>query len=326
MRRLLASLLAVVAALATGCSAHPARATTGTPAARRTATTAAPAFAPAAATTLPAATVPAARTPSGAAAASVPRSPAATSAPQSSGPVTRARTRIGRLTAYLGHQGVSIAAGGPGGRILFRYGAQGGMRTASIAKLYILETLLLQHQRSRQLVDASDRALAQRMIENSDNDAANDLYARIGAAAGLRRAAGPLGVHHTVPGPDWLWGYTKTTASDYIALLADLTTNRVLHPGFRRYARILLAHVEADQRWGVSAAADPGTHPLVKNGWLGVSVDGYRWAVNSVGIVTVGGRTMLLAVLTQHGRDFAGGVALVERLARITARVARVAR
>lgn len=81
-----------------------------------------------------------------------------------------------------------------------------------------------------------------------------------------------------------------------------------------------MADVEPDQRWGVSAAADAGTLTRQTNGWLSAAPDNYRWLVNSVGIITAHGRTLLVAVLTQHGPDFASGITLVEQLTKISVR------
>ena len=57
-----------------------------------------------------------------------------------------------------------------------------------------------------------------------------------------------------------------------------------------------MADVEADQRWGVSAAADKDTDVDNKNGWLSIDdsngpgeTDDGRWAVTSVGIIRVHG-------------------------------------
>lgn len=192
------------------------------------------------------------------------------------------------------------------------------MYTASIAKLYILETLLLQHQDADDQLDDNQRQLAVRMIENSDNEAANDLYIAVGEAAGLRHAAFRLGVRNTVPGEGIFWGFTKTCAADYIALLTDLYVPGVLSAASRHFVRDLMSHIEADQDWGVSAVADAHTPVLLKNGWLAADPDGGRWIVNSVGIVVVHGHRTLIAVLTQHGADYAGGISLVEKITRIS--------
>ncbi len=149
----------------------------------------------------------------------------------------------------------------------FRYGAGGGMLSASIAKLYILEVLL--HQHRGKALSPTVISLATSMIEQSDNKTADDLYVHIGEDAALRANAAALGVRHTVPGPGIYWGFDRTTASDYIALLRDLTRPGPLSAAQRSFALGLLSNVEADQRWGVSAAADAGRGPGRRTvGWL----------------------------------------------------------
>lgn len=251
-----------------------------------------------------------------------------TSAPDSAVPTTTEPSRrtvhhadatITRLTRSLGRRGVSIAAVDTTDGETFGFGARRGMLCASIAKLYILETLLLRHQRSGEPLGDETRELATAMIEHSDNDAANDLYVRIGEGAALRAAAPTLGIRHTDPGSGIYWGFTRTSAPAYLALLRDLIGPGPLDATSRHFALHLLTHVESDQRWGVGSVADPGTSFALKNGWLAVSTDDGRWAVNTVGIVTVHGRRLLLAVMTQHGAGFDGGVTLVDHLARVAA-------
>ena len=234
--------------------------------------------------------------------------------------IAAADAAIKRLTAYLGNGGVSIEVLDQKTGAVYRYGANGGMLSGSIAKLYILEVLLLQHQRAGDRLDDTETDLATQMIEHSDNEAANDLYEHIGEGPALRRAASALGVDDTVPGPGIYWGFNRSSASDYVALLRNLTGPRVLAKWARTFARGLLADVQADQRWGVSAAADEGTVTRQKNGWLGASPDNFRWLVNSVGLITADGQPLVVAVLTQHGHDFASGVTLVEQLAKISVR------
>ena len=233
----------------------------------------------------------------------------------------KARRTIRTLVSSLGSGGASIAAYQLDNGTSFRFGASSGMACASIAKLLILETLLLQHQAARTPLSATERYLAAEMITESDNAAADTLYEQIGEAAAVRAAGSRLGLHGTVPGNDLYWGFTTTSAADYVALLAALTRNGPLTKASRAYALSLLRGVESDQHWGVSAAADRPAAALLKDGWLASSRDADRWIVNSVGIVTVGGHRVLLAVLTQHGTSFDGGIDLVEKLAKISAAV-----
>jgi Beta-lactamase enzyme family len=231
--------------------------------------------------------------------------------------------RVRALTAQVPPGGVSVAAVNTATGARYSYGATDGMLTGSVVKVEILETLLLQRQdRGTQLSD-DETATARTMIENSDNDAAEDLFYAIGGRDGLVASGPRLGLTHTIPGPkpDFK-GLTRTSASDCIVLLENL-----LRPApLRSYARSLvlgfMRNVEADQRWGVGVIADPGTTFANKNGWLSVEEDNPdglgdsdRWLVNSIGIVTVHRQQVLMAVLTQHGPDFATGIHLVEALA-----------
>lgn len=240
------------------------------------------------------------------------------SATRSVRPAVTPPKSLARATAALGAGGVSVSAVDLHTGRTLDYGATGGMLSGSIAKLPILETLLLQRQAAGRWLTEDEQELAARMIEHSDNEAANDLDEIVGAGPGLRRAAHTLGVRHTSYGPSLYWGFDRTSATDNIALLRNLVGGPALTPRAREYVLGLMAGVEADQRWGVSAAADPDTTTHLKNGWLDADPDGGRWLVNSVGIITAEGHEVLVAVLTQHGRDFDSGVDLVERLAKIT--------
>jgi hypothetical protein len=227
------------------------------------------------------------------------------------------------LAAQLPAGGVSVAAVNTATGARYTWGATGGMRTGSIAKVLILETLLLHHQDAGTDVTEDEDETATRMIENSANDAADTLYFAIGGRDTLVATVGRLGLKNTIPGPDPDWGFTQTSGSDALILLHNLISTGPLNAYSRGYALNLMHHVEADQRWGVGAVADPGTAFAIKDGWLpvengnpgGVGDDG-RWLVNSVGIVTVHGQQLLMAVFTQHGSDFEDGVELVESLAK----------
>ena len=64
--------------------------------------------------------------------------------------------------------------------------------------------------------------------------------------------------------------------------------------------------------------ADKATTAAVKDGWLAVADDGDLWTVNSVGVVTVHGHTVLVAVMTQHDDSYSGRIARVETLVAAT--------
>ncbi|MGW2747784.1 serine hydrolase [Streptomyces sp. NPDC001450] len=208
------------------------------------------------------------------------------------------------------------------GRTPTVYGDDTAYDTASIIKVDILATALLQGQDSGHALTTKERAQAEAMIEHSDNAAANSLWRRIGLAPGLQAANKRLGLTSTQGGPDVRWGLTRTTASDQIRLLrAVFDTGPAPKAGSapalsdtsRGYIRTLMGRIADDQSWGVSAAA--GSEWALKNGWLQRNTTGL-WDVNSVGRITTGGHHYLVAVLSDGNASMKDGVALVERAAR----------
>ncbi|MEU5539655.1 serine hydrolase [Streptomyces sp. NPDC020362] len=202
------------------------------------------------------------------------------------------------------------------------YGSDTPYDTASIIKVDILAARLLQARDSGHGLTVQERAQAEKMIEHSDNAAANALWRRIGLAPGLQAANKRLGLTSTVGGPGAKWGLTRTTASDQIRLLLTVFdtgaatktgSGTALDDASRAYIRTLMSKVAADQSWGVSAAAGSGW--ALKNGWLQRNTTGL-WDVNSVGRVTSGGHHYLVAVLSDGNKSMKDGVALVERAAR----------
>ncbi|MET9071745.1 serine hydrolase [Streptomyces sp. NPDC004232] len=187
--------------------------------------------------------------------------------------------------------------------------------TASIVKVDILAALLLQAQDAGRRLTAAERAYAAKMIGNSDNASATELWHSIGRADGLDAANRRFGLTGTSGGDGELWGLTQTTAADQLTLLQQVFGgDGQLSAASRAYVQGLMASVEADQRWGVSAADDDNSCPL-KNGWLARSTTGL-WDVNSIGRVTVDGTGYLVAVLSKGTGTRAEGIALVEAAAR----------
>jgi hypothetical protein len=199
------------------------------------------------------------------------------------------------------------------------------MVTASIVKVDILQTLLYQrHGRLRE----DERELATRMIEQSDNDAASALWDDVGGAAGVRRYDAKLGLGQTHPHSDGEWGLTTTSAHDQVALVRNLFgPSKLLAKSWQRYARGLMRHVTSDQHWGISSGPSAGAIVGLKNGWLPVASDRYRWEVNSIGWVRGTDRRYEIAVLTAHQPSEGYGIHTIEHLSRLVwAHVTRGAR
>ncbi|MFJ9817189.1 serine hydrolase [Streptomyces sp. NPDC101151] len=187
--------------------------------------------------------------------------------------------------------------------------------TASIVKVDILATLLLQAQDAGRELTATEQAHATKMIEISDNASATALWHTIGRASGLDAANKRFGLRSTSGGSGDLWGLTQTTAEDQLVLLQQVFgESSQLGAASRTYVQGLMKRVEADQQWGVSAAA-AGSSWALKNGWLPRGTTGL-WDVNSIGRVTVDGADYLVAVLSRGTVSQAKGIALVEAAAK----------
>ena len=186
---------------------------------------------------------------------------------------------------------------------------------ASVVKLSILETLL--NQGDGDGLPAGDQGLAQQMIEDSDNDAATDLWYAAGGEPGLSAYDAKAGLTATTPSPcvacagfPWPgWGLTTTVPSDQITLLKRIILpNPLLTSADRSYALSLLENVTPDQAWGVSGGVPAGVTVALKNGWLPLNDANTDWQVNSEGWVSGDGRDYLIAVLTTGNPDEQYGI------------------
>ncbi|HEY6491657.1 MAG TPA: serine hydrolase, partial [Trebonia sp.] len=174
---------------------------------------------------------------------------------------------------------------------------------ASVVKLDILETLLARQGGGS--LNEGDQALAESMIEDSDNDAATSLWDEAGGAAGIGAYNDQAGLSRTSPSPcvtcagfPWPgWGLTTTIPQDQLTLLKQLVVpgaHPLLSKAQRTYALSLMEHVTPDQAWGVSGGVPAGVTVALKNGWLPLNDASTDWQVNSVGWISGGGRDYLI--------------------------------
>lgn len=186
---------------------------------------------------------------------------------------------------------------------------KGQYDTASIVKVDILATLLLQARDAGRALTSIERTQATSMIQTSDNTATNALWDIIGGAAGLDAANERFGLAATSAGRGGNWGLTQTTAEDQLTLLAAIFgTESLLAEADTDFIEDLMENIAAGQDWGVSAV-DAGA--ALKNGWLPRTATGL-WDINSIGRVTVDGRDCVIAVLSDSNPTQAEGMALVE--------------
>jgi hypothetical protein len=251
--------------------------------------------------------------------------PAATSAPAAAGqvpaappppPATVVADAVDRWHAReSGHLAV-VVADLQTGRTTSYGDTDHAFATASIVKVDILATLLLQEQGR---LSGSQREVAGRMIRQSSNGAATTLWKAIGREKGLAAANATFGLTGTTGGTRGRWGATTTTTADQLRLLQVVfTDDSPLSADARTYVQSLMGGVATDQDWGVSAADSRGdTHAYVKNGWLPRTGG---WAVTSVGKVEHEGHPLLVAALSDGGATKKRGVSAVELVAKNAAK------
>ncbi|NKZ05825.1 serine hydrolase [Actinomadura latina] len=203
---------------------------------------------------------------------------------------------------------------------------KGRFVTASIVKVDILSSLVLQRQRGHHALTAAQRELAGRMIRESDNSAADALYSAAGYGEGVRKANKKFGLRNTKPFPT-SWGSSLTTPADQVRLLANLVSDKSpIKASGRHYILDLMGSVLKEQAWGVSAAARPGDKVALKNGWAPIHNQGNGWAVNSVGRVTGHDHDFLIAVCSGDNPTMEAGVSTVEHVAEMVASTMRDSR
>ena len=199
----------------------------------------------------------------------------------------------------------------------YSYRGKESYETASVVKVQVLACLLLKAQdKERDLTD-NELALAKRMIRASDNDATTALFGQLGSASGISSCNKRLGLTSTRVNS--AWGLTRTTVDDQVRLLGKLVDPKgPLDADSRKLAFTLMNTVLEDQDWGVPAVATTGEKFTVKNGWLSRSTEGGRWIINTVGRVTGDDVDVSIAVLSHNHADMAGGIAVVEKTAKLT--------
>lgn len=192
--------------------------------------------------------------------------------------------------------------------------------TASIVKVGFLTQLLHQAQASNTTLTTTQADEATRAIENSDNDAATALYDDIGASSGVTTLFTNLKMTGSAAGVNG-WAATTTTATDQLTLLNQIFySGDYLSTKSKAYIKNLMANVESDQQWGVSAGAKACQ---LKNGWR-LNNDN-TWIVNSIGHLGTGDQSCTIAVLTDDNQSLESGEKLVEKLAKASGDVLELA-
>lgn len=203
------------------------------------------------------------------------------------------------LASYLASQGQNTAAVAYDvtHNQYYTYNANAQFIMASSAKVPIMLTLLTQIENQGREPNDQEMYLLTTMIENSNNDSAQALFDEIGGAPAMDAFMHSVSVPGLAPNPD-AWGWSTTSPLAMVRMLTLLHDGKVLNAHDRSLALNLMQNVEPDQQIGVGDTAPHGATVALKDGWV-PGPDG-QWAMNSSGIVTIGGETYIIAVYTQH--------------------------
>jgi hypothetical protein len=105
-------------------------------------------------------------------------------------------------------------------------GANKPFPIASVAKLFIVDDLLLQESEGKTTLSAADRKSLDIMLRSSDDGAAQSFWNRSGQNAVIARVVARYGLTGTTAPPNGHWDVTLSTASDlvrYYDMLLDGT-------------------------------------------------------------------------------------------------------
>jgi Beta-lactamase enzyme family len=174
--------------------------------------------------------------------------------------------------------------------------------SASVVKAMLLVATLRRYGHGH--LDAKTARTLTRMIEVSDNDAADAIYRRVGAA-GLHRVAHAAHARHFRD--VGYWASAQLTAADQARFFYNI--DKLVPSTHRHFARKLLSSVVFPQRWGIApVAARHGMKAFFKGGWrTGIT--------HQVALLIRGNRRIALAVLTSGAPSQAYGEQTIEGIA-----------
>jgi hypothetical protein len=191
---------------------------------------------------------------------------------------------------------------------------------ASVVKIQIMDGVLLGVQQGSWTLDSVWGQLVP-MITESDENAAEALWAQIGSYDGMGSVAQAFGLGDTYDAATT--GGNLSTASDVVKLVDETigTAPSPLTDDSRAVARSLMTGIDPTEAWGVSAGVPGGWTVGLKNGWyLTQPTDigpAGLWRINSAGMVwdDSGRDRWSVAVLGNEWSSYGDGIAAVEAIA-----------
>ncbi len=183
--------------------------------------------------------------------------------------------------------------------------------TASMEKIDILAVLLWESQLHHEDLTAHEMTLATKMIEYSDNAAAESLWVTIGQLPAVTEFNKDL--HYTQSITSWDWGLFDTTPRDQLQLLkAIVLPSTYLNPESQAFEQGLMDHVADYEDWGIPTGTPANANVGVKNGWYPEKATG--WQINTAGYVHLGKTYYLAVVMTASNPSEAYGREVVDRV------------
>jgi beta-lactamase family protein len=178
---------------------------------------------------------------------------------------------------------------------------------ASVVKAMLLAAELRRLAGLDVPIDAATDETLRGMITESDNDAADVIYYRVGDK-GLHDVAKAARMgQFTVDG---YWANAMITARDMARFFSRL--RKTMPRPYLRYARRLLASITPDQRWGIAEAAGRGWRVRFKGGWRQT---GLGSLVHQAAELRHGDTRLSLAVLTDGQPSQERGIEIVRGVA-----------
>lgn len=169
-------------------------------------------------------------------------------------------------------------------------------RTASMIKVWIAADYL--RRSAERGVTPSDARLAQitRMVRDSDNAVASDLYAVVGKQASTKRLISKCGLTNSKPGPT-SWSDTRVSAQDTARMAACIADGRAAGPKWTDWLLDEMRQVRGVGDFGIRKAFPEAVASTIaiKNGWVTRSDNG-SWEVNCLAI----GDGWTMGVLTRY--------------------------
>lgn len=202
------------------------------------------------------------------------------------------------------------------GRVYAAGKADHFFQSASVVKTLIATRLIL-----RGKLHGDNRALAYRMITQSDNDAASALYPKAGGDRLVPRLAHHYGVpdlgRPTTTTGEMRWGATKLTARGMAKLYAAIRQDPLVWPWLSRTMHAYQRYSSAGEpnAWGLAAASP---HAAVKNGWV-LDGDPLRAQINTTGFVDHDRFTVAIFSRGPTSLYYRGGEAIVSAEAELIA-------